>query len=62
MYHLQPSLVASRADHDEMLEFTARNDIHPIVQVFKHEGASTVQQIFDNIHQNKVRYRAVLEY
>jgi D-arabinose 1-dehydrogenase-like Zn-dependent alcohol dehydrogenase len=62
VYHVHSSLVASRAVHDEMLEFSARNNIKPILQVFKHKGVDTINEIFDSINKNKVRYRAVLEY
>ncbi|KIL87285.1 formaldehyde dehydrogenase [Fusarium avenaceum] len=60
-YHVFSSLVGSRNIHDEMLEFSGRHDIKPMVQVFKHEGASTIQEIFGLVEQNKMRYRAVLE-
>lgn len=62
VYHVHSSMVASRAVHDEMLEFSARNNIKPILQVYKHKGADTIKEIFDQLHENKVRYRAVLEY
>jgi hypothetical protein len=61
VYHVHASLVASRDDHDEMLEFSARNGIKPLVQVFKLKGGETVSEVFGSIFQNKVRYRAVLE-
>lgn len=60
-YQVHSSLVASRAEHDEMLAFAARNGVEPLVQVFKHNGEDSVKEIFGKLFQNKVRYRAVLE-
>ncbi|KAI3573695.1 chaperonin 10-like protein [Fusarium oxysporum f. sp. albedinis] len=60
-YDVFSSIVASRNTHDEMLEFSARHGIKPMVQIFKHEGAPTIKQVFELIEQNKMRYRAVLE-
>lgn len=60
-YHIYSSMVASRAEHDEMLEFAAHRGIRPAVQVFKHNGAETIQRIFQDLLDNKIRYRAVLE-
>ncbi|KAL1880258.1 hypothetical protein Plec18167_003661 [Paecilomyces lecythidis] len=60
-YHIYSSMVASRAEHDEMLEFAAHRGIRPAVQVFKHSGAETIQRIFQDLLDNKIRYRAVLE-
>ncbi|KAH8652591.1 chaperonin 10-like protein [Ilyonectria robusta] len=60
-FHVFSSLVGSCGVHDEMLEFSARHNIKPIVQVFKHDGLASVQTIFERLEQNKVRYRAVLE-
>ena len=62
VYHVHSTLVASRADHDEMLQFSARNGIKPMLQVYKHEGTETVTDIFSKLFENKVRYRAVLEF
>lgn len=44
-----------------MLGFAARNGIKPTNQVYKFEGPETVEQIFKNLADGKVRYRAVLE-
>ncbi|XEV03314.1 hypothetical protein FSHL1_008601 [Fusarium sambucinum] len=60
-YHVFSSLVGSRNVHDEMLEFSARHGIEPMVQVFKHEGAKTIKEVFELVEKNKMRYRAVLE-
>lgn len=61
-FHVHSSLVASRGVHDEMLEFSARHGIKPLVQVVKHEGAETINKLFKDLEENKVRYRAVLEF
>lgn len=60
-FHLHSSLVASPGTHNEMLQFAARKGIKPLVQVVKHKGVETIQQIFNDLDHNKVRYRAVLE-
>lgn len=60
-YHVFSSLVGSRNVHDEMLEFSSRHGIKPMVQIFKHEGAKTIKEVFQLLEQNKMRYRAVLE-
>ena len=60
-YHVFSSLVGSRSVHDEMLEFSNRHGIKPMVQIFKHEGAETIKKVFELVEQNKMRYRAVLE-
>jgi D-arabinose 1-dehydrogenase-like Zn-dependent alcohol dehydrogenase len=44
-----------------MLEFSARHEIKPMIQLFIHEGASTIEKVFELVEQNKMRYRAVLE-
>lgn len=59
--HVHSNLVASKAVHDDMLEFAARHDIKPVTQVYKLEGAETIDSIFQDLTNNKVRYRAVLE-
>ncbi|KAB5515670.1 hypothetical protein GE09DRAFT_979465, partial [Coniochaeta sp. 2T2.1] len=61
VYHLKSSLVASKADHRDMLEFAARHDIKALTQKYKLEGPETIDKIFKDIQSNKVRYRAVLE-
>lgn len=60
-YRVVSSLVASRHTHDEMLQFSAANNIKPLIQVFKNEGTPTLRKIFEDLDSNKVRYRAVLE-
>lgn len=43
-----------------MLEFSAKHHIEPMVQVVPHKGIETVQKIFQDLEENKIRYRAVL--
>lgn len=62
VYHIHSSLVASKAQHDDMLDFAARHSIKPAIQVYKFDGPETVEAIFENLKNNKVRYRAVLEF
>jgi len=61
-YHVHSSLVASKAQHDDMLEFAARHNIEPTTEVFKFEGSETIEGIFSKLDSGKVRYRAVLEF
>ncbi|KAH7116519.1 chaperonin 10-like protein [Dactylonectria estremocensis] len=60
-YHVFSSLVGSRGIHDEMLDFSARHNIKPLIQVFKHDGPSSLQTVFERLEQNTIRYRAVIE-
>lgn len=62
IFDIHSSLVASRAEHDDMLDFAARHGIKPTIQVFKHEGVETVNTILENLEAGKVRYRAVLAF
>jgi D-arabinose 1-dehydrogenase-like Zn-dependent alcohol dehydrogenase len=61
-YHVHSTLVASKAQHDDMLSFAAHHGIKPTIQIFKHEGAQTISEIFDKLTHGTVRYRAVLEF
>lgn len=61
VYHLRSSLVASKAQHQDMLEFAARHGIKPAVQVYDLKGPETVNTIFEDLTKNRVRYRAVLK-
>lgn len=58
-YNIRSSLVSSRAEHTDMLEFAAQHDIKPVVETFdlSEEG---VLQAFDKLRQGKMRYRGVL--
>lgn len=60
-YHVHSSLVASRQVHGEMLEFSALHGIKPVVQIVKNDGPEAIQRIFQDLDENRVRYRAVLE-
>ena len=44
-----------------MLQFAALKGIKPTNQVYKLEGVETIQNIFQKLSENSVRYRAVLE-
>jgi D-arabinose 1-dehydrogenase-like Zn-dependent alcohol dehydrogenase len=55
------SLVASRADHDEMLHFAASHGVRPHIQTYKFDGAPSIERAFKDIKENRVRYRVVLE-
>jgi D-arabinose 1-dehydrogenase-like Zn-dependent alcohol dehydrogenase len=59
-YHLHSSLVAPRAKHDDMLNFAARHDIKPQVELYEHTGADNIEKIIERLGSGKVRYRAVL--
>ncbi|OIW33956.1 GroES-like protein [Coniochaeta ligniaria NRRL 30616] len=60
-YHVHSSLVASKAQHQDMLEFAARHGIKPVVQVYELKGPETINTIFEDLSKNRVRYRAVLK-
>ncbi|KAK0645867.1 chaperonin 10-like protein [Cercophora newfieldiana] len=61
-YQIQSTLVASKAQHNDMLEFSARHGIKPTIQVYKFNGPETIESVFDKLKDGKVRYRAVLEF
>ncbi|KAK0622855.1 chaperonin 10-like protein [Immersiella caudata] len=61
-YQVQSSLVASKAQHNDMLEFSARHGIKPTIQVTKLAGPETIDSVFEKLQAGTVRYRAVLEY
>lgn len=58
---MRSSLVASKAAHQDALEFAARHGIKPIIQLYELEGPETVGKIFEDLKANRVRYRAVLK-
>ncbi|KAJ5601213.1 chaperonin 10-like protein [Penicillium lagena] len=60
-YHIHSSLVGSRLIHEEMLQFSARHNVKPLVKVSKLEDASSIQNVFEDLRANRIRYRAVLE-
>jgi D-arabinose 1-dehydrogenase-like Zn-dependent alcohol dehydrogenase len=45
-----------------MLEFAARHNIKPKVEVYKHTGADSVTKGFDKLKAGTPRYRVVLEF
>jgi len=59
-YKVHCSLVASRSQHQNMLEFAARHGIKPTVELYPNEGPQTVEKIIENLDKGRVRYRAVL--
>ena len=61
-YQMHSTLVASKAQHDDMLEFAARHKVKPAIEVYKFGGAETIESIFTSLDNNKVRYRAVLVF
>ena len=62
-YHVHSSLVASRHVHADMLAFSARNGIKPVVQTYPVGADGKVfEKAFAEMHANKVRYRAVVEF
>ncbi|KAL6884405.1 GroES-like protein [Trichoderma evansii] len=58
-YKIATNLVSSRRTHNEMLEFAAHNDIHPVVErfPFSDEGIAAGTE---KLTSGKIRYRAVL--
>jgi D-arabinose 1-dehydrogenase-like Zn-dependent alcohol dehydrogenase len=58
-YNIRSSLVASRAKHDEMLQFAATHDVKPWVEKFElSEGG--IADAVEKLNANKIRYRGVL--
>jgi D-arabinose 1-dehydrogenase-like Zn-dependent alcohol dehydrogenase len=58
-YNVRSSLVASRAKHDEMLQFAATHGVKPWVEKFDlSEGG--IADVVDKLKSNKIRYRGVL--
>jgi D-arabinose 1-dehydrogenase-like Zn-dependent alcohol dehydrogenase len=60
-YRVHASLVGSRRMHAETLEFAAKNDIKPLVQVTKLENLGSLQKVVSDLEANAIRYRAVFE-
>ncbi|KAJ4372247.1 hypothetical protein N0V83_004021 [Neocucurbitaria cava] len=58
-YNIRSSLVASRAKHDEMLQFAASHDVKPWVEKFE-MSESGIAEVVGKLHANKIRYRGVL--
>lgn len=57
--HLQGSLPASTALHRDMLKFSARHGIKPMLTPFP-MTLNGIQQAFKALEQGEVRYRGVL--
>lgn len=58
-YNVHCSLVASRKDHDDMLNFAAAQGIKPAIEEFVMD-AEGWKEAFEKLTSGKVRYRAVL--
>lgn len=58
-YNIRSSLVASRAKHDEMLQFAATHDVKPWVETFE-LSESGITDAVGKMKANKIRYRGVL--
>jgi D-arabinose 1-dehydrogenase-like Zn-dependent alcohol dehydrogenase len=58
-YNIRSSLVASRAKHDEMLQFAATHDVKPWVQTFD-LSESGIADAVGKLTANQIRYRGVL--
>jgi D-arabinose 1-dehydrogenase-like Zn-dependent alcohol dehydrogenase len=62
VYHVHSSLVASRARHEEMLQFAAVHNVEPMVEISKHTGADSITKAIERLELGKVRYRLVLAF
>jgi D-arabinose 1-dehydrogenase-like Zn-dependent alcohol dehydrogenase len=58
-YNIRSSLVASRAKHDEMLQFAATHDVKPWTETFELSEAG-ISDVVAKLNANKIRYRGVL--
>jgi D-arabinose 1-dehydrogenase-like Zn-dependent alcohol dehydrogenase len=58
-YNIRSSLVASRAKHNEMLQFVAAHDVKPWVEEFKF-SESGIADLVGKLNANNIRYRGVL--
>ncbi|KAH7087158.1 chaperonin 10-like protein [Paraphoma chrysanthemicola] len=58
-YNVRSSLVASRAKHDEMLQFAATHDVKPWVEKFELSEGGIADAVV-KLKANKIRYRGVL--
>ncbi|OPB41886.1 NADP-dependent alcohol dehydrogenase [Trichoderma guizhouense] len=58
-YNIVTNLVSSRRAHQEMLEFAARNNIHPVIEKFPFTNEGIAAGI-EKLTSGKIRYRAVL--
>lgn len=58
-YNVKSSLVASRADHDDMLRFAAHHGIAPVIEKFEMSELG-IKTAFERLESGQMRYRAVL--
>lgn len=58
-YNVHSSLVASRAVHDDMLQFAARHQIRPLIQKFEFSEKGLGEAI-KHMKNGTIRYRGVL--
>ncbi|KAL6828108.1 GroES-like protein [Trichoderma camerunense] len=58
-YNIVTNLVSSRRAHQEMLEFAARNNIHPVIENFPFSNEGIAAGI-EKLTSGKIRYRVVL--
>lgn len=56
---VQGNLVAARQVHKDMLAFSARHGVKPIIEEFKLDKKG-IEQAFDKLESGKMRYRGVL--
>jgi D-arabinose 1-dehydrogenase-like Zn-dependent alcohol dehydrogenase len=61
VYHVHSTIVASKATHQDSLEFAARHCIKPAIQLYELKGPETIEKVFADLKANRVRYRAVLK-
>lgn len=58
-YNVRTNLVASRGDHDDMLQFAALHNIKPQIEKFELSEAGIVEAL-GKLRSGKMRYRGVL--
>ena len=58
-YNLHSSLVASRAKHDDMLNFAVHNHIKPSIEKFE-MSENGMEQALKKLAAGEMRYRGVL--
>jgi D-arabinose 1-dehydrogenase-like Zn-dependent alcohol dehydrogenase len=58
-YNIRSSLVASRAKHDEMLQFAATHGVKPWVEEFELTEQG-IAKVVGKLESNNIRYRGVL--
>jgi D-arabinose 1-dehydrogenase-like Zn-dependent alcohol dehydrogenase len=58
-YNVHSSLVASRARHDDMLEFAAHNHVKPAIEEFE-LSEKGMEEALKKLSAGHMRYRGVL--